>query len=148
MLLESKSCFSWRQKSQEPPRPLCPQWEPWCSAGRTRKGPATAPGGLSTLWSCSHLLILAWPPVTTSSNQAGLQTCLHAPTPAPSGPRHSLSSDCVITALVSGSPQPMKSAKDLQGTLLHNTPLLFVFPPAFYRIVGFLGALNPPHNEF
>jgi hypothetical protein len=28
---------------------LRPQWEPWCSAGHTLKGPAPAPGGLSTL---------------------------------------------------------------------------------------------------
>ena len=42
----------------------------------------------------------------------------------------------------------MKSARDLQGTLLQDAPLLFVFPPAFYRIVGFLGALNPQYNEF
>ena len=104
-------------------------------------------------WGSVYTLILQ-PPADSS-----LTTCHHkqqssrppdlpaCPYPSPVWPA-TLFSACVITALVSGSPQPMKSARDLQGTLLHNAPLLFVFPPAFYRIVGFPGALNPPHNEF
>lgn len=102
-----------------------------------------------------------WEPVYTLPLQppadSGLTTCNHQdqafrsahvpfPHPSLSSMRRSLSSADLVMALcirVCAASRSMRSARDLQGTLLQSIPLLSVFPPAFYRTVGFHGDFSP-----
>ena len=137
---EKQSCFGWRQR-EEPEAPCALP----SSVGCRVKSPPPAPGSPSTLCPCSHLPMLAWPPVATRIRPSDLPA---TPSPIPALPsmRRSLSFADLITALcvrVCAASRSMRSVRDLQGTLLQNIPLLFVFPPAFYRTVGFHGDFSP-----